>query len=93
MSAISNRFDPFNEDEEEEEFPEAFGDWEDKSPLGPEGCCFPGECCMPGPHYESECHTAEMLLAQEHLIDPSHVEKLRKIGAQALKQSSLKFTN
>jgi len=37
--------------------------WE--SPLGPEGCLFPGECCMPGDHYESECHTAEMLMAQE----------------------------
>jgi hypothetical protein len=35
------------------------------SPLGPEGCCFPGKCCMPGPHYESECHTAEMLMALE----------------------------
>ncbi len=38
---------------------------EDESPLGPEGCCFPGKCCMPGPHYESECHTAEMLMALE----------------------------
>lgn len=37
----------------------------DESPLGPEGCLFPGECCMPGPHYESECHTPEMLMAQE----------------------------
>jgi hypothetical protein len=25
----------------------------------------PGKCCMPGPHYESECHTAEMLMAME----------------------------
>lgn len=22
------------------------------------GCCFPGECCMPGLHFPSECHTA-----------------------------------
>lgn len=40
-------------------------DFDDESPLGPEGCLFPGECCMPGPHYESECHTPEMLMAQE----------------------------
>ena len=26
----------------------------------PEGCCFPGECCMPGFHHKSECYTAEM---------------------------------
>lgn len=25
------------------------------------GCCLPpGECCMPGLHFPSECHTAEM---------------------------------
>jgi hypothetical protein len=23
------------------------------------GCCYPGECCMPGLHYIDECHTAE----------------------------------
>ena len=22
------------------------------------GCCYPGECCMPGLHMLSECHTA-----------------------------------
>ncbi len=26
-----------------------------------DGCIFPGECCMPGEHLKSECHTAEML--------------------------------
>lgn len=26
----------------------------------PAGCCFPGECLMPGAHLLSECHTAEM---------------------------------
>lgn len=26
-----------------------------------EGCCFPKECCMPGVHRKSECHTAEMI--------------------------------
>lgn len=35
------------------------------NPLGREGCVFPGECCMPGPHFESECHTAEMLMQQQ----------------------------
>lgn len=24
------------------------------------GCLFPSECCMPGEHITSECHTAEM---------------------------------
>jgi len=33
--------------------------------LGDEGCLFPGQCCMPGPHYTSECHTPEMLMALE----------------------------
>ncbi len=25
-----------------------------------EGCVFPGECCMPEPHYVSECHTPDI---------------------------------
>ena len=25
------------------------------------GCCFPGECCMPGEHFKHECHTAAMI--------------------------------
>jgi hypothetical protein len=25
------------------------------------GCCFPGTCCMPGEHFESECHTSEIM--------------------------------
>ena len=25
------------------------------------GCLFGPDCCMPGEHFESECHTAEML--------------------------------
>jgi hypothetical protein len=32
--------------------------WEDEI-----GCLFPGECCMPGEHRKSECHTAEDLEA------------------------------
>jgi len=29
------------------------------------GCCFPGRCCMPGPHLRGECHTPEMIEAWE----------------------------
>lgn len=25
------------------------------------GCDFPERCCMPGLHFPSECHTAEMM--------------------------------
>ena len=28
------------------------------------GCCYPGECCMPGLHMRSECHTAADVEAQ-----------------------------
>jgi len=33
---------------------------DDEGPALPEfGCCLPpGECCMPGLHFPSECHTA-----------------------------------
>lgn len=27
-------------------------------------CAYPDQCCMPGPHHVSECHTAEMLDAE-----------------------------
>lgn len=36
-------------------------DLDDDEPRGPPefGCCLPeGECCMPGLHFPSECHTA-----------------------------------
>lgn len=39
---------------------------EENGCLGAEGCLYPDKCCMPGPHYESECHTAEMLMALEN---------------------------
>ena len=30
------------------------------------GCCLPpGECCMPGLHFPSECHTAEAYEASQ----------------------------
>jgi hypothetical protein len=31
-----------------------------------EGCVFPGECCMPGPHYRHECHTPGMIEDQHN---------------------------
>ena len=36
------------------------GDYADEDDGPPEfGCCLPpGECCMPGLHFPSECHTA-----------------------------------
>lgn len=34
-------------------------------PLGRIGCLFPRECCMPGEHYTSECHTPEDLMDAE----------------------------
>jgi hypothetical protein len=33
------------------------------------GCLFPGQCCMPGEHMTDECHTAEMLMQQEHALE------------------------
>jgi hypothetical protein len=38
------------------------------------GCAFPGECCIPGEHYFSECCTAEMMEAMNaeyEVIDPA----------------------
>lgn len=40
-------------------------DFDDESPLGPEGCLYPGECCMPVEHYESECHPKFVLIIIE----------------------------
>jgi hypothetical protein len=31
-----------------------------------EGCVFPGDCCMPGPHYRHECHTPAMIEDQRN---------------------------
>ena len=41
-------------------------DEEDGQDLDPDNdgwsdCAFPGQCLMPGEHFQSECHTAEML--------------------------------
>jgi len=59
---------------------ETIGDWlstredgdgiDDRGERGP-GCLFPGQCCMPGPHDKSECHTPEMIedFEREHRED------------------------
>lgn len=36
--------------------PDGLDEEGDNDFLGPEGCLYPGECCMPGPHYVGECH-------------------------------------
>jgi len=38
---------------------EDYADDEPRESLG-FSCCLPGECCMPGLHFPSECHTAAM---------------------------------
>lgn len=41
------------------------------------GCCLPGECCMPGLHFPSECHTAAMYEAAHPLVcDPTPAPSL-----------------
>lgn len=32
-------------------------------------CQFPSECCMPGVHHKSECHTADMIEDQERELE------------------------
>jgi hypothetical protein len=60
MSAMDNAICGFIDEEDDVEANEepTFDDGEFES-----GCCFPGECCVPGPHMRAECHTAEMLEA------------------------------
>lgn len=41
-------------------------DLEDDSELG---CCFPGECCMPGQHMRSECYTSDMAEAAYEAVE------------------------
>lgn len=56
--------------ETDEMFPDYGEDYERERINGDEdreeGCCFPGKCCMPGPHLRSECHTAEMVRDYEY---------------------------
>ncbi len=63
---MGNDDDNYEDDDEYERDPEySHDDGEGENELG---CCFPEECCMPGPHYRYECHTAEMLMEQ-HEVD------------------------
>ena len=57
-----------NHDEAEE--PDAWERDDDESCRPPEfGCCLPpGECCMPGLHFPSECHTAADYVRAHHTI-------------------------
>ena len=34
---------------------------QDHDEMDEDGCLFPGQCCMPGPHNKHECHTPDML--------------------------------
>ena len=52
---MTSQIDDYDVDECQNE--DEFGE----SPPGAEICLVPGRCCMPGAHYESECHTADML--------------------------------
>ncbi len=47
-----------------------YGDYAGEADWPPEfGCCLPpGECCMPGLHFPSECHTAGDY-EREHPLD------------------------
>lgn len=55
--------------------PDDLDDDGDNDFLGPEGCLYPGECCMPGPHYVGECHRPADLtpnpegLRTRHLVE------------------------
>ena len=42
-----------------------YEEYDDTGGLGPEGCLYPEKCCVPGFHWESECHTIEDLEALE----------------------------
>lgn len=47
MHAYEDQYDYYDERDDEPREPPEFG------------CCLPpGECCMPGLHFPSECHTA-----------------------------------
>jgi hypothetical protein len=37
----------------------------EESPLGPEGCCFPGQCCMPGPHIAEKARDLSIVMGYE----------------------------
>lgn len=37
----------------------------DEGEMMNEGCCYPGQCLMLGPHLKGECHTVEMIESEE----------------------------
>lgn len=43
-----------------------------------EGCCFPGECCIPWPHTRNECVTAEMMEEFEKEMSMEHNEGMTR---------------
>ncbi len=51
----------FTADEVDDMWESAGDDLDYEAAMAGEGCAFPGECCMPGPHYRHECHTAAMI--------------------------------
>ena len=58
MSDIDDAICVFNDEEESD-------GWEDSDSHECDApvCVFPGKCVMPGEHFASECHTAEMMQA------------------------------
>lgn len=59
----------------------------DEGPLGREGCLYPDKCCMPGPHYESECHTVEMLIQEDNTPVHELVAKWREIAEDCKREA------
>ncbi len=51
-------YDPYDPDEDEDQEEDADLDRHESMD---DDCLFPGECCMPGFHQPSECHTPDML--------------------------------
>jgi hypothetical protein len=48
-------------DHDEQDLQDGLGDERETEYDDQIGCCFPGTCCMPVEHFESECHTSEMI--------------------------------
>lgn len=45
-------------------------------------CGYPN-CCMPGPHFRSECHNAEDIEAQQIVSEGDHEHKFTVMGGSA----------
>lgn len=57
-----------------------FDDLDGNGFLGPQGCLFPSECCMPDIHYTSECHTLE------DLVGPEEAKRIRRWDRQTQRE-------